>query len=139
MQKRNDNSSDFKFAGDFGVSTAFGIKENPGTVMPYVDVTENTYCCSDEHYYNQIIDISEHPHDCSNGEKMITYSPQYNYGMFLDYNKECVVGNGSAIFFHCFGAKPYTQGCVAVSEQDMITILKAVEPGVRVVIDHMPL
>lgn len=124
--------------GDFGVTTAFGIKENPGTSMPYIDVTEDTYCCADENYYNQIIDISEHPHDCSDGEHMITYSPQYNYGMFLDYNKEGEPGKGSAIFFHCFGANPYTGGCIAVSEEDMMTILKSVDEGVRVVIDYMP-
>lgn len=120
--------------GDFGILTAFGIKPDPGTVLPYWLVDENTWCCGDELFYNQLIDISEHPHDCSNGEHLIDYVPEYNYGLFPDYNKECEVGKGSAIFFHCTGAKAYTGGCIAVSEADMITILQTVSEGARIIV-----
>ena len=123
--------------GDFGIVTAFGIRENPGTVLPYVDVTDDIYCCCDPDYYNQIIDIREHPHDCSEGEHMIDYSPEYNYGFFLDYNSEGTVGRGTAIFFHCSGANAYTGGCIAVSEENMVTILKALDPNARVIIDYL--
>ena len=133
--KEGDNKTPI---GDFGITCAFGIKQNPGTGVPYIDVTENTYCCGDENYYNQIIDISECPHDCSNGEHMIEYSPEYNYGLFLDYNNEGTFGLGSAIFFHCRSAKPYTGGCIAVSEEDMLTILRAVDENARFIIDYMP-
>lgn len=124
--------------GDFGFTCAFGIKENPGTAMEYVDVTENTYCCGDENFYNQLIDLEQHPHDCSDGEHMIEYSPEYNYGLFIDYNKEGTPGLGSAIFLHCSGANAFTGGCIAVSEENMVTILRAVEPGARIIIDYMP-
>ena len=134
--KEGDNKTP---TGDFGVTCAFGIKENPGTVLPYVDVDENTYCCGCEgEWYNQIIDISEHPHDCANGEHLIEYSPEYNYGLFLDYNAAGEAGKGSAIFFHCSGANTYTGGCIAVSEENMLTILNAAEPGIRVIIDYLP-
>ena len=133
--KEGDNKTPI---GDFGVTTAFGIRENPGTVLPYIDVDENTYSCSDENFYNQMIDISEHPHDCPDGEHIIDYSPQYNYGIFIDYNKECTPGLGSGIFLHCTGANTYTGGCIAVSEKDMVTILKALDANARIIIDYMP-
>ena len=124
--------------GDFGITTAFGIKENPGTALPYIDVDENTYCCGDENFYNQMIDISEHPHDCADGEHIIDYSPEYNYGIFIDYNKDGTPGLGSAIFFHCAGANTYTGGCIAVSEENMLTILKALDINARIIIDYIP-
>lgn len=121
--------------GDFGMIEAFGIKPNPGTSLPWIDVVETTYCCADSKAYNRIIDVRDLPHNCR-GEHMIEYTPEYNYGFFFDYNKECVQGKGSAIFFHCTGPKPSTAGCVAVSEKDMVTILRAITPTARVVIDH---
>ena len=121
--------------GDFGMLQAFGIKPNPGTTLPYVDVVETTYCCADSKAYNRIIDVRDMPHKC-NGEHMIEYTPEYNYGFFFDYNKECVDGKGSALFFHCTGPKPSTAGCVAVSEKDMVTILRAIDKNARLVIDH---
>lgn len=124
--------------GDFGILTAFGIKENPGTKLPYIPVTEDLYCCGDETAYNQIISIDEYPHDCANGEQLIYYSPEYNYAFFLDYNSECEMGKGSAIFFHVRGPKPYTGGCVAVSEEDMLKIITTIEPTARVIINYMP-
>ena len=123
--------------GDFGIITAFGIKPNPGTALPYLDVTPDLYCCGDSVAYNRFIDISEYPHKCE-GEHMIEYVPSYNYGFFPDYNAECVFGLGSAIFFHCTGSKPYTAGCVAVSEKNMVRILKAIDNSARLVIDYMP-
>lgn len=51
--------------GVYGISTAFGIKANPGTTMPYIDVTSTIYCCDeDTEYYNTIIDLNDVDHDC---------------------------------------------------------------------------
>ena len=72
--KEGDNMTPI---GDFGFSTAFAIKENPGTKINYVDITEDIYCCSDEVAYNQLIDIRDVPHDCTDGEHMIDYAPDY--------------------------------------------------------------
>lgn len=123
--------------GDYEITVAYGIKNNPGTSLPYIDVVETTYCCAEPIAYNRIIDVREVKHDCK-GEHMIEYTPEYNYGFFYDYNKECVLGKGSALFFHCTGPKPSTAGCVAVSEPNMVAILRALEPGARIIIDHMP-
>ena len=125
--------------GEFGIVTAFGIKENPGTSLPYIDVTENIYACCDAECYNQIVDIREHPHENPEDEHMIDYSPEYNYGFMLDYNPERQVGKGNSIFFHCRGANPYTAGCIALAEEDMIQLLRAVDANARIVIDYLPM
>lgn len=123
--------------GVYGVSTAFGIKENPGTSMPYYDFNnENLYCCGcqDSQYYNQLIDVSEVDHENCEGEHVVDYSPQYNYGMFLDYNKENDPKEDFAIFFHAEGINEFTGGCIAVPENIMKEILQKCDANVKVCI-----
>ena len=104
--------------------SAFGIKPNPGTTMPYIDVTPTTYACDEDcEYYNKIIDTSVVHHECK-GEEMYSCQPHYNYGIATDFNKECIYPNGSAIFIHVKGPKPYTGGCIAFDEDRMVDILK---------------
>ncbi|MBP5777141.1 MAG: L,D-transpeptidase family protein [Prevotella sp.] len=104
--------------------SAFGIKPNPGTSMPYINVTPTTYACDEDcEYYNKIIDTAETKHECK-GEEMYSYQPQYNYGIATDFNKECIYPNGSAIFIHVKGSKPYTGGCISFDEDRMVEILK---------------
>ena len=50
--------------GVFTLTGAFGIRENPGTKMPYVQVYSNLYLCGDRELYNQLIEITPYPHDC---------------------------------------------------------------------------
>ena len=120
--------------GDFGVISAFGILYDPGTKLDYINVTETTYACDEEcEYYNRIIDAGETGHNCS-GEEMFIYTPEYNYGIALDYNPACEWPLGSSIFLHCKGAKVFTGGCVAIDEELMKLVLMNAEPGMRVII-----
>jgi len=121
--------------GDYGMLMAFGAKDDPGSLVPYTKLTDTMYLCGDKEYYNQFIDVSKVRHTCSkNSEHLIRYIPQYNYALFFDYNKDNIYGKGSAIFLHCFGSYPYTMGCVSVSEENMIKILKTVDKNARVCI-----
>ncbi len=121
-------------SSDIGVRKAFGILPNPGTALDYLDVTETTYACDEEgEYYNQIVDSAKTGHACT-GEDMFTYSPEYNYGIETTYNDENHYPDGSAIFLHCKGAKPFTGGCVAFDQKDMEYILQHAENGMRIVI-----
>ena len=114
--------------------TAFGVKPNPGTTMPYIDVKPTTYACDENcEYYNQIIDTAETKHDCK-GEEMYSYQPQYNYGIATDFNKECIYPNGSAIFIHVKGTKTYTGGCIAFDEDRMVEILKNCDMSLVIII-----
>ena len=121
--------------GDYGMLMAFGAKDDPGSLVPYTKLTDTMYLCGDKEYYNRFIDVSKVRHTCSNNsEHLIRYIPQYNYALFFDYNKDNIYGKGSAIFLHCFGSYPYTMGCVSVSEENMIKILKTVDKNARVCI-----
>ena len=119
--------------GNFGIREAFGIKANPGTVIPYIDVTPTIYACGDRYYYNQIIDTKKKPHRCR-GEHMIKYVPSYNYGLPTTYNPNNIRGLGSAIFFHCTSESPSTAGCVAVTEDFMVQILQKSDTGLKICI-----
>ncbi len=120
--------------GDFGVLYAFGILDDPGTALSYIDVTETTFACDEEgEYYNQIIDTVETGHECK-GEEMFIYSPEYNYGIATDYNEQGEWPLGSEIFLHCKGAKVFTGGCIAIDEECMRTVLMYAQPGMRIII-----
>ena len=120
--------------GDFGVLYAFGILDNPGTELDYIDVIETTYACDEEgEYYNQIIDTEKTGHDCT-GEEMFIYTPEYNYGIATDYNPENEWPKGSEIFLHCKGTKVFTGGCIAIGEEYMKTVLQYAQPGMRIII-----
>lgn len=121
-------------SGDFGITDAFGIESDPGANINYVEVTPAMYWCGDSAYYNQLIDINSHPHNCS-GEHLIDYSPHYDYGLFFDYNTNPIrYGKGSAFFVHCTGAQHDTEGCIAVPKPDMIDIICTVTDGARLCI-----
>ncbi len=120
-------------SGVYNLTGAFGIKADPGAKMSYVQVNRYLYWCGDSSYYNQLVDIREKPHSCF-GEHLIDYVPEYNYGMFLDYNADCVYGKGSAIFLHCTGSNAYTGGCIAVGQKNMIKIIKNAAAGAKICI-----
>lgn len=110
--------------GIIHVKGAFGILPNPGTSIPYTDVTTSIFACSDKEYYNQVIDTAVVHHLNCSGEDMSRYVPDYNYGLMTDYNPQCIPGLGNSIFIHCKGNKPYTAGCIAFDEERMIEILR---------------
>lgn len=118
--------------GIFQITGAFGIEENPGTKLSYLKIESYHYWCADR-YYNQLIDIRQKPHECK-GEHLIDYQGAYDYGLFLDYNKECQREKGSAIFMHCITEKSYTEGCIAVTKKHMKNILKIIEKETKIVI-----
>ena len=119
--------------GEYTLTRAFGRKRNPGAKLRYTKLNRYLYWCGDREYYNQMVDVRKKPHQCS-GEHLISYVPHYNYAAVLDYNSECKYKKGSAIFLHCTGSNPYTGGCIAVSEANMVKILKNAEKGTKVCI-----
>lgn len=124
---------DFKTpTGTLHVLKAFGVKANPGTKFPYINVTPTTYACDDNcEYYNKIIDVSKVKHKC-HGEEMYKLVPQYNYGLTTDFNAACHWPDGSNIFIHCKGPRRYTGGCIAFDEAKMIEILRRCDTSLLV-------
>lgn len=115
--------------GEFGVRSAFGILPNPGTQFGYISVGPGTVACdSPGPYYNRIVDADVE------GERMSELSPEYDYGLELDFNHDNIYPLGSAIFVHCKGAKESTGGCVALDRDFVHEILVRAPRTLRVTI-----
>ena len=128
--------------GVYHFNKAFGINEDPGCAIPYVQVDEDTYWSGDDRegmHYNEMVDIKDFPDlDLENSEHIMDYEYQYQYCLNISFNEEGTPGRGSAIFLHCFGPlKPYSGGCVAVPENIMQQIMQNVTEDCVVVIDTM--
>ncbi|MBE5846154.1 MAG: hypothetical protein E7300_00575 [Lachnospiraceae bacterium] len=128
--------------GTYHFTDAFGIAPDPGCRMPYLQVNDDIYWSGDLRegmQYNKLVNIKEYPDlDKENSEHIIDYTRQYQYCLNISYNEEGTPGKGSAIFLHCLGPyKPFTGGCVAIPENQMIKVMQHVKPGCTVVIDTM--
>ena len=125
--------------GVYHFNKAFGIADDPGCAIPYVKVTKDLYWSSDMRdgmHYNEMVSINDYPDlDKKNSEHLIDYTKAYQYCLNINFNDECTPGRGSAIFLHCTGNNKYTAGCVAVSKDTMVKIMKCVDPECLVVID----
>lgn len=119
----NENAS-YTPQGLFSIGTGFGIMDDPGTGLDYIKVKQDSYWVDDPNskYYNQYVEGTADK-DWSSAEHLISCSPDYNYCFFIEYNTNPVVpGKGSAFFMHVGSTS--TAGCVAVSQGDMINILR---------------
>jgi len=112
--------------GTFHITMAFGIRKSPGTAgIAYTKLNKYHYWSAEKATYNRFIDVRTIGRTSVSGEHLITYVPFYNYALAMDYNKDCTYLKGSAIFVHCAKpGRPYTGGCVAVSEAKMKKIVK---------------
>ncbi len=128
--------------GSFRFTKAFGIAEDPGSVIPYLKVTEDLYWSGDVRpgrNYNEMVSIHDLPDlDTESSEHLIDYTVPYQYCLNIGYNTEGTPGLGSALFLHCLGAKkPWTGGCVAIPEDKMRFVLQHAQPDCFIVIDSL--
>lgn len=124
-------------SGTYNLSAAFGIKADPGSNLPYTQVTKYHYWCgtSGSQYYNRLVDSRVAGRAAASGdEKLINYKGYYNYCLFIDYNASGEAGKGSCIFLHCTGGKKSTAGCIAIPEAAMKQAVKWVRAGAKIVI-----
>ncbi len=126
--------------GTFAFNRAFGIAEDPGCAIPYVQAYENTcWSCDADCHYNELFSRADYPElNMEDSEHIVDYQYQYQYCLNISYNAEGTPGLGSAIFLHCLGdRKPYTGGCVAIPMDQMYFVMRHVAPDCVVVIDSM--
>lgn len=125
-------------AGTYRFTMAFGLKEDPGTVLDYHLIDAQDYWVDDPKsvYYNQLVNTRDTAPDWDSAERMAAVSPAYNYGLALSYNEERVPGKGSAIFLHCFTANPDngSAGCIRLPEERAKELLSSVTADSRIVI-----
>ena len=125
--------------GTWTIGEAYGIKEDPGSLLPYTQITDDMYWCatgSNGTKYNTLLYKSDDPdNDYSEDEHLIEYDVPYAYLLNLGYNAAGAPYAGNAIFLHCWrGPDTPTGGCVGVAEESMIEILRTVTPGTSVTI-----
>lgn len=123
--------------GTYGFTRAFGILEDPGSILPYKVLDEYDYWVDDSasKYYNQMVSAKTTPVTWRSAEHLIKVKPCYNYSIALDYNSACVPGKGSAIFLHgLHPTKTWTEGCIAIPEENMKTLVQQVDENTRIVV-----
>lgn len=128
--------------GVFHFNKAFGIAPDPGSIIPYTQVDENTYWSGDARpgmKYNEMVDIRKFPGlNKEDSEHIVDYTVHYVYCLNISYNEAGTPGKGSAIFLHCMAPmKPYTGGCVAIPQDKMRFVLQTVRPECVVLIDSL--
>lgn len=116
--------------GSFPLTLAFGKGKNPGTKLPYRQITKNSWWSCTRAAYNCWVEKKK-----TSGEHLIDYY-QYKYAMVIGFNMNpAVYGRGSGIFLHCRSTDHwYTSGCVGVPEDIMLTLMKQVKKGAYIVI-----
>ena len=121
--------------GKYTIGTAFGRYENPGTKLPYRKITANDVWVDDSKssLYNT---WQQKPANgrWTSAENMDI--PAYDYGFVINYNESRTPGKGSAIFFHV--GTNYTAGCTATSKEQVVSILKWLNPEKNPVIIQSP-
>ena len=113
--------------GLYPVGEAFYFHEKPDTGLDSFVVTEDTYWVDDpaSQFYNLRREGTTDK-DWNSAEHMMDYPYQYEYGFVIRYNMDPIVpGKGSAIFFHI--NDKCTAGCVAVSREECLAYLKALD------------
>ncbi|GGG00820.1 L,D-transpeptidase family protein [Paenibacillus abyssi] len=127
-QKEGDGKTP---TGIFPLGTAFGSTAAPaGIKLAYKRTTKYHYWIDDPSSkdYNKWIHYTKDPlQKWKSFERL--YQPLYKYAIVIGYNERPIKkGKGSAIFIHLWRSpeKP-TAGCVAMSEQNLLTLLKALD------------
>jgi len=123
--------------GKYTIGTAFGRHGNPGTRLPFRNITSDDVWVDDPKsaLYNTWQKASQNNGRWTSAERM-DIAP-YSYGFVINYNTENPVpGAGSAIFFHI--ADRYTAGCTGTSQSHVINFLKWLDPAKNPVVIQAP-
>lgn len=134
-QREGDGKSP---TGIFSFGTAFGTEKKPmGVKMPYRQTTDHDYWIDDVNSpdYNKWVTYEGDPKERWNSFEKLRI-PAYKYAVVINYNVTNIEpGKGSAIFLHIWqGPNKGTSGCTAVSEENMLKILKWLDPNKKPII-----
>jgi L,D-peptidoglycan transpeptidase YkuD (ErfK/YbiS/YcfS/YnhG family) len=117
-------------SGLFALRMTFGYDEAVITKMPYRQALVDDIWVDDPNADDYNRWVKKDATLAKSYERMKRDDNLYKYGIVIEYNTTPVIkGNGSAIFFHVWGGEDITtEGCVAVSEQDIVKILAWLDP-----------
>jgi L,D-peptidoglycan transpeptidase YkuD (ErfK/YbiS/YcfS/YnhG family) len=130
--------------GTYTITSAFGLKPDPGSWVSYHRVKSGDYWVEDNNskYYNTLrnkkaggfrwwLSVSN-----KNGSERLTdYPGQYDYALVINYNRppNAVRYRGAGIFLHVKGSGA-TAGCVSISRTNMRIVLAYLRSGDKIVI-----
>lgn len=122
--------------GKYSIGTAFGRSGNPGTKLPFRNISADDVWVDDSNssLYNSWQSRKKKSDQWSSAEDMDI--SLYTYGFVINYNTAQTKGKGSAIFFHV--ANGHTLGCTGVSQGNMVSILNWIDPAKNPVIIQTP-
>ena len=117
-------------SGIFAMHLTFGYEELINTKMPYRQTLGDDIWVDDPNAADYNCWVKKSATQAKSYEKMKRDDNLYKYGIVIEYNTRPVIkGNGSAIFFHVWGGEDITtEGCIAVSEPDIVKILAWLDP-----------
>jgi len=122
-------------AGIFKIGLSYGYAPSPPKEgsWPYQKVNSQWLCIDDpkSSVYNRIFPLKkDQPKDWKSAEKMKRKDHLYKWVINIEQNTPSVLkGAGSCIFFHVWRRKDSpTQGCTAMREEDILKILKWLDP-----------
>jgi len=132
-------------AGIFRLSSAFGYAPARSAAwikLPYLATSKQTEGIDDpkSRYYNKLVDRSKVATvDWRSSEKMRRDDVLYQWGVIVEHNPAAVPGAGSCIFLHTWKdlATP-TTGCTAMSESDLVKLLRWLDPARHPILVQMP-
>lgn len=128
--------------GVFPLARGFGRVENPGTNLSYTQFVKNDFWVDDIHsaYYNT---YQKGPANgrWDSAENLYAIGEVYKYFVAVEYNtNNPIPGAGSAIFMHIWKDKDSpTAGCTAMSEENLLDIIRWLDPAKSPVLAQFPL
>jgi L,D-peptidoglycan transpeptidase YkuD (ErfK/YbiS/YcfS/YnhG family) len=132
-------------AGIFRLGPAFGYAPAAGArwiKLRYVPLTQQTEAIDDprSHYYNQLVDRSKVARmDWHSSEKMRRSDALYKWGLIVAHNPTSTPGAGSCIFLHIWKTSAtLTTGCTAMTERDLVKLLRWLDPNAHPILVQMP-
>lgn len=137
-----DSDHTYTPVGTFTIDKAFGLAQDPGCNMEYLQVDDSYYWSGDERegmHFNELVSINDLPDlNVEESEHIADFDYAYQYVLNMGFNAECKPGGGFAFFLHSFRFnRPYTGGCVAIPEDIMKFVMQHVEPGCKITIDSL--
>ena len=120
-------------SGIYSLKMTFGYQESIPSKMPYRQALADDLWVDDVNAVDYNRWVKKGYTQAISYEIMKRNDNLYKYGIVIEYNTEPVVkGYGSAIFFHIWrGENIPTAGCVAVAEDDIIQILRWLDPQAK--------
>jgi len=137
IKKEGDGRSP---AGLFELKNGFGYA--PLDIdYPYSVYKPTDHCVDDSNskWYNRIIDSTQVTKDYNSFEHMRLKNNLYQYGIVVNHNPNQIKNGGSCIFMHIrSGNKKGTAGCTAMSQNNIVKVLKWLKADKKPLLLQLP-